>query len=233
MSRDSGPRPGCLPGYPASRWRAARAAVVPTRGLPEMRDGAARGCRPRVADGDGKGIRRMVRRRRLGQAEQARDHALHLALVSRAGPADRLLDRLWGVVEAGQPLLGRRQHGDAAGLPHAECGGDVLAEEEVLERHRLGLVPADQLAQRVVHLGQALLVARVGVGLDHPAVQRDHPLTGRANHAESGVGSTRIDTDDDHALPFSLAPRMSFIETRISACNPIWATRRLGLAGRI
>src|SRR5262249_32676531 len=76
--------------------------------------------------------------------------------------------------------------------------------------HRPGLVPADQLAERLVQPDQPLLGREIRRDLDDAAVERDHAITGRADDAESGVGGTRIDADDDHAFPFSLALRMSF-----------------------
>ena len=57
---------------------------------------------------------------------------------------------------------------------------------------------------------EPLLGRGIGGDLDHAAVQGDHPLTSGADHTETGIGSTRIDADDDHLPSFSLAPRMSF-----------------------
>ena len=168
------------------------------------------GCLHQVAASDGESIGSVVRRGRLWQAEQARNHALHLALRGGAGAAHRFLHRLRRVVEAGNRVPGGGQQGHAAGLTHAQRRAYVLSEEEVLERHRIGLVPADQLSERLVQPAEPLLDTQVGRGLDHPAVERHHPLPGRANHTEPGVGDTRIDADDDHPPSFSDSGRMSF-----------------------
>ena len=104
----------------------------------------------------------------------------------------------------------RGQHRHAPRLPHADRGGDVLAEEDLLEGHRLRLVPANQLTERLVKSAQPLLDTHVPSRLDHTAVESHHPLPDGADHTEPGVRDTRIDADDDHAPSFSNGGRMSF-----------------------
>ena len=69
------------------------------------------------------------------------------SLPARAGAADRLLDRLRRVGEAVDARLRGRQHRGAAGPADGHRRVHVLAEVEVLERHRRRLVPADQLCE--------------------------------------------------------------------------------------
>ena len=177
MATDSGPRPGCLPrrggssclaDQRASRCLAAT-AVVPTRGAGEAGRGvsATRGA-ARVADRHRERVGGVVGRRRLGQPEQRRHHPLDLALVGRARAADGLLHGLRRVVEAGHAALGGGEHRDAARLADAQRRAHVLAEEEVLERHRLRLVPVDQLAPATRGSSARRSSGRqVGRGLDH------------------------------------------------------------------
>src|SRR5215208_6047971 len=103
-----------LAGQPLTRREGRRRADLRAA---EVRNGAAGAGGPRVADRDGESVGRVVRRGRLGQAEEGRDHSLDLALVRRAGAADRLLHGLRRVVEAGQLLLGGGQHAEATFLP--------------------------------------------------------------------------------------------------------------------
>ena len=72
----------------------------------------------------------------------------------------------------GDPALAGREHHDAARLPDGERGAHVLAEVELLERHRVGLVLVEQRRDRRVDLGQPPLVRRLARRLDHAAVER-------------------------------------------------------------
>ena len=70
------------------------------------------------------------------------------------------------------------------------------------------LMPVDQLAERGVDRGEPLLHRLLGRGLDDAAVQRHHAVVDRADHAEAGVGRTRVDPDHDHPHPFWAWGRM-------------------------
>ncbi len=153
-----------------------------------------------MADGDGERVGRVVGTRLLGQAEQRLDHARHLVLRRAAAAAHRALDLLGGVAGTADGLLAGGEHRHAAGLPDRERGPHVLAEVELLERHRVGLVLAQQILERAVDLGQAPLVRCPGARLDDAAVERDQPAVAARDDAVARVGETRVYAEDDHGL---------------------------------
>ena len=146
-----------------------------------------------VADRHRERVGGVVGRGRLGQAQQGPDHPLHLALAGAAGAADRHLDRLRGVGEAVDPVLGGGQHRHPARLADGHRRAHVLAEVDLLDRHRLRLVPGDQLAQRAVDPLQAPLHRLIRRGLDHAAVEGNHVVALYADDAEAEICGTRVD----------------------------------------
>jgi len=149
-----------------------------------------------VADRHREGVGGVVGSRRLGQPEQGPDHPLDLALAGPSGAADRHLDRLRRVGEAADAALRRGQHRDAAGLPDGHRRVHVLAEVDRLDRHRLRLVPGDQLGQSPVDPLQATLHRLLRGRLDHTAVERNHVVALHAHDSEAEIGRTGVDPHD-------------------------------------
>src|SRR4029453_3676371 len=112
MPSDSGLPTGCLCQL-ATWWPLARELLArrDSRGAGGLLPAEV----PRIPGGSGAGVadrprergRGVVWSRWLGQAQKARDHALHLALVGRPRAADRLLHSLRRVVEAGDGMAAR------------------------------------------------------------------------------------------------------------------------------
>ena len=134
----------------------------------------------------------------LGEAEQRLDHARHLVLLRAPAAADSALDLLRRVARARQPALAGSQQHHAARLPDGERGAHVLAEVQLLERHRIGRVLVEQRVDGGVDLRQAPLGREFRGGRDHAAVQRHEPAAAPRDDAVAGVGEAGIDAEDDH-----------------------------------
>jgi len=100
----------------------------------------------------------------------------------------------------GRPRWPGGEHDDAARVADGEGGSHVLAEVQLLERHRVRLVAGDQLVDLLVDVGQASLVRGAGMRLDHAAVERGETTPAVPLHdAVAGVGQAGVDAEDDHA----------------------------------
>ena len=89
--------------------------------------------RTAVAQGDGDGVGGVIGLGHGGQVEQARGHVLHLVFGGVAVAHQGLLD-LHGLVGIDrQPCLPDGQQYHAPALGHADAGGDVLAEKQLLK----------------------------------------------------------------------------------------------------
>ena len=116
-----------------------------------------------------------------------------------AAAADGALDLLGGVAGARHAALAGREHHHAARLPDREGAARVLAEVELLERDRVGLVLGEQRLERRVDLGQAPLVRRrrARVSMTPPSSATQAPAAAR-DDAVAGVGEAGVDAEDDH-----------------------------------
>ena len=101
-----------------------------------------------VADGHGEGVRGVERLRRLGEAEQQRDHVLHLVLLGAAVADHRALDfgrRVFGDDEAG--LRGGQQR-DAARVPELQRAAGVDGVEQRFDGDGVGPALGEDLDER-------------------------------------------------------------------------------------
>ncbi len=151
-----------------------------------------------VADRDRERVGGVVLARLLLEREQRRDHPRDLLLVGAPAAAYRALDLLRGVARTRQSALAGGEHHDAARVTDGECRAHVLAEVQLLERDRIGLVRGDQLLDLVVDVRQSPLARQRGRRLDHTAVERHEPAVAASDHAVAGVGEPGIDAEDDH-----------------------------------
>ena len=142
----------------------------------------------------------VVGPRLLAQPEQRLDHARHLILLGAAVAADSTLDLLRRVAGARDAVLAGREHHHAARLPDGERRAHVLAEVQLLERHRMRLVLVEQGVDGGVDLGQATLRRELRAGGDDAAVQSQQPPAAARHDAVAGVRETGVDSKDDHGL---------------------------------
>ena len=98
-----------------------------------------------MADGDRERVGGVIGARLVLEREQHLDHPRHLVLLRASAAAHRALDLLGGVAAQGKPALAGGEHRHAARLPDGEGGAHVLAEVELLERKRVGVVLVEQL----------------------------------------------------------------------------------------
>src|SRR5687768_14082583 len=118
---------------------ASRAATVPrtcaiTGSPAHQRDAGARGAGVGVADRDGGGGGGCVGVQDVLEAQDDADHLLDLVLAGAAVGGDGLLDLGRGVLLDRQAALGGGEDGDAARLADGHRRGDVLREEQLLDR---------------------------------------------------------------------------------------------------
>jgi len=145
-------------------------------------------------------IGRVIGPRLLRQAKQRLHHAGDLILARTPVAANGGLDLLGGVARAFKAALPRRQHHYATGVADRECRAHVLAEVQLLERNRVGLVLAQQRVHRSVDVSEAPLLRNPGTCLDHAPVERHEPPLPACNHSVARVGQAGIYAEDDHAL---------------------------------
>jgi hypothetical protein len=93
-----------------------------------------------MAEGEGEGVGRVRGPRRLGQAQERGDHALHLRLGGRPVARHRRLHLVGRVLHDVPPGLHGGGEDQPAGLAHRHGGAGVDLEEQALDGHHGGLV---------------------------------------------------------------------------------------------
>ena len=148
---------------------------------------------------------RARRRRDRGAARSARpSSALTIratwSLLGAPVAADRALDLLRRVADARQRRAGRPPASPTPrACPTANAVLHVLAEVQLLERHRVGLVLGDQrLERRRGCRPDGAPRASSARGLDHAAVERDQAPAAARDDAVAGVRQAGVDAEDDH-----------------------------------
>ena len=91
-----------------------------------------------MADRHGQRIGGVVRRRRLGEAEQQLDHLLHLVLLGAAVADDGALHLGGRVLDDGAAGLDGGEHGHAAGVPQLQRAAGVDGVKQVLDGDAVG-----------------------------------------------------------------------------------------------
>jgi hypothetical protein len=94
-----------------------------------------------MADGEC-GCIRFVGARQSIEREQPAHHSLHLRLGGRAAAGDRALHHARRVLEDRRAEKRGGTDDDAARLPEGECGAYVLRVDRLLDRDRIGAMPA-------------------------------------------------------------------------------------------
>ena len=94
-----------------------------------------------MADGRGKGVRRVVRGGHFVESEKHAKKLLHLRLFGPALPNDGLFDYLWGVLIGVDPvtLEGKKHHSPCLG--NGNGTGCVLGKVEVFNAGFRRVVP--------------------------------------------------------------------------------------------
>lgn len=158
-----------------------------------------------MADRDGDRVCRVVRRRRLLEAEQQLDHLLHLVLVRAAIADDRPLDLRRRVLDHWNAGLHGGEHRHAARMSELQGGSGVDRVEDVLDRDAVRPVlreePSDADVNGVESLGEA------GARRDADSSARDElmPLPVGMHAAEAGALGTGIDPENLHAREASIS----------------------------
>ncbi len=174
-----------------------------------------------MTDGHRQRVGGVIGSRLLGEPEQRLDHTRNLILLGAPAATDRTLHLLRGVARARNAVLAGHEQDHAAGLTNGERGAHVLAEIQLLERHRVGFVLAHQRIDSVVDLGQAPLRRRLGTCADHAAVQRQQARAASLDDAVARVGQAGIYAEDDHGQGFCARHR-----TPAWLCLSGWRTLR-------
>ena len=151
-----------------------------------------------VADRDRERVGGVVGPGLCGEPEQRLHHPRDLLLAGAAVAADGALDLLGRVARARNAALPGGEHRHAARLADRERGAHVLAEVELLERHRVGLVLAQQRVHRPWMSASRRSVGVCADVLDDAPVER-HETPGRAgDDAVAGRREPGIDAEHDH-----------------------------------
>src|SRR5882762_35101 len=124
------------------------------------------GSRVEVTDGNGEGVGGVGRVGRSIEIEEARDHVLHLFLVSAAVADYSGLDGERCVFGDGEPGAGGSQHGNSADVAEFERGLYVDGEENVFDGDFLGLVALDDGLQALEDFVEAVGDGGTGGGVD-------------------------------------------------------------------
>jgi hypothetical protein len=158
-----------------------------------------------VADGDGEGVRCVMRRRCLGQAEQQPDHLLYLMLV-RAPVADHgTLHFGRGVLDDLAARLDSRENRDAARVAEAQRAAGIHRRKQVLHRHAFGTHGGQQGGKLAMDPREA---RGEGVGRLHPDRATAHePMASSVglDAPIAGALRARIDAEDPHAREASIS----------------------------
>src|SRR5450759_3257467 len=150
------------------------------------------------ADGDGQGIRCVVRFRQLRHSKDRLDHALHLIL--RGGPVSRSRDLhfIGRRLSNFQLVQSRRQEDDTTSLADGEGRLDVLGEEQPLDAHERGCMQLDQVIQSQVDGLEALRQRKIGGGLDDAVIDRPKARTCPLHEPVAKHCNSRVYAQDDH-----------------------------------
>ena len=95
-------------------------------------------------------------------------------------------------------MLGGCQHDDTAGLADGNRRAHVLPEVDVLERHRGGAMPREELREILMDLPEPTLERLVRGSLDDTAVDGGHLASRDAHDPEARARHARIDPHDDY-----------------------------------
>lgn len=114
-----------------------------------------------MTQGDGQSVGRVVRLRKLSEAQKPLDHVLYLGLFRGSRTGQGQLHLLGGVFKDGETGMRRRQDADPAGVPdQGECLG-VLGEVEYFHRDRLRLELPDEFGKLTVDRFEPILKRHV------------------------------------------------------------------------
>ena len=146
-----------------------------------------------MAQGDGRRVGGVVRPGARGEVQDFAGHLLDLALFRLSVARHGLLDLGGGVLKNGDPRLLRGQQDHPSGLGHADAGGHVLVEEELLHRHGVGPEGGQQLVHVLGYLPEAGREGRPRRRRDGPAPEQALDIPVGLQDAEAHDGKSRVD----------------------------------------
>ena len=146
-----------------------------------------------MAQGDGHCVRRVVRPRNGAECQKPPGHLHNLPLFRFSITRHRELNFRRAVLKDRHGLPLRLGQNDAPRLGHADAGGHVVVEIELLHRHGIRLEHSQQFAHIVGYLQQSGWQRLSGGGGDGPAPDqaRSPPLC--LQNPESHNGKARVD----------------------------------------
>ena len=97
-----------------------------------------------------------------------------------------------------QPRLPDGEQNHTPALGHPDAGGDILAEEQLLDGHTVGLADLQKLAHILIDHFQTGRKIRVGRGGDGPAAQEGELSPAAFNQTEARGAVAGIDSQDPH-----------------------------------
>jgi len=151
-----------------------------------------------MADCRGERVGSVVGSGWLAERQELLNHGRDLLLVCGTLTADRRLDLLWGVAETRYVSLACREHHNASRVPNRERRTNILAEVKVLDRYCLRRVFSDKIGNPLMNQHQSGRKFIGRCGLYHSAVQGHQPAGPRGHHSITGVGSSGINSKDNH-----------------------------------
>ena len=177
-----------------------------------------------MADGDGKCVRRVVGARNGFELQKPLDHIHHLPLLGEAVADDRLLDLHGRVFEKRHSALGRRAEDDAAPVRDGDAGGDVVGEEQLLDRDRIGLELRDQLLHVALDLHETRGQRKPRLRGNRTVAKHLRPAGLRLDQAEADNGDTGVNAEYSHDHPpFRIPPQnimLSLYQTSVQKASP-------------
>jgi hypothetical protein len=139
----------------------------------------------RVAEGEAERVGGVRGARSDGESEPGPDEAGDLGFRGASVAHDRALYLGGGILVDGEPRLGGREQDHPSGLPDAQGGAGVPADERGLERHLVGAVFQEEPSEPPVESAQA--VARGRPARIDPESPRRDELRPPIRHVEDPV----------------------------------------------
>ena len=104
--------------------------------------------------------------------------------------------------------VGTGQQDDPARVAKDDRRAHVAGVEDILDRHRVGLVAREQLAHPVTDVLQPRRERAVGLGA-YDAALHEHRRRARADHTVAGDGRAGVDAEDQHGATPPVLPLVS------------------------
>lgn len=145
-----------------------------------------------MADGYGKRVGRVIRRRNLLKFEKKLNHGLDLRFIRTAVSDHGAFDLERRVFTDGKTFLRRNQKRDPPCVAQLQGGLDVGGVKNILDRHDIHAFPRKDTAEFVIDLQKALVERLAGGGLYDAVRKRPVSRTIRFYDTVTGRAAPRI-----------------------------------------